>query len=348
MHLCYNEMNCYDIGAYMERQKRQFHSIEFDAKRLTHITWIITASIVCLMCAYIFTHPIPEDTALKITSIHQLLGGDDRDSFAVIDMDVSATEVMVHDNGQVHTIYVSDGTIANALETVGIVLGEFDELSVDDDTQISDGMHVYITRVTVEEEYTYEPIPYETVMQPSSSLYTGNEIVVQEGEDGVRQYTYDIIYKNGVMTDRVLAGTSVYVKPVNQVVAYGTSTSIPPSSTVTVSTTSQLLTLEDGTQIPYNSYIDVVATAYTTEGQSFKITKSGATAQYGIIAVDPKVIPMGTRMYILAEDGSWIYGYAVAGDTGGFIKGNRIDLFYDTRAECIDFGRQNARVYILE
>ena len=52
-------------------------------------------------------------------------------------------------------------------------------------------------------------------------------------------------------------------------------------------------------------------------------------------------------MYVVAADGTWVYGYAVAGDTGGFIKGYRIDLFYDTTAECITFGRQNARVYIL-
>ncbi len=332
----------------MEQSKPQSHHFSFDAKWLTHIIGLATASLLCLTAAYIYSHPIPKDTALKITSIEQLLGGDARrESFAVMDLDVSATQLTVHDNGQEHTIYVSSGTVADALETVGIVLGEFDELSVDHNTQISSGMDIYITRVTVEENYQYEPIPYETVMQASSSLLEGNEVILQQGVNGVRQYTYDIIYKNGVMTDRVLAGTSVYEKPVNEIVAYGTSTSIPPSSSFSVSTTSKILTLEDGTQIPYDSYIDVVATAYTTEGADFNITKSGAVAQYGIIAVDPKVIPLGTKMYVVAADGTWVYGYAVAGDTGGFIKGYRIDLFYDTNAECITFGRQKARVYIL-
>lgn len=332
----------------MEQSTLQFHKLSFDTKWLTQIIGLFVAALVCLTAAFIYSHPIPQDTALKITSIQQLLGGDARrDSFAVMDLDVSATELTVHDNGQEHTIYVSSGTVADALETVGIVLGEFDELSVDHNAQISSGMDIYITRVTVEEEYQYEPIPYETVMQSSSSLLKGNEVVIKQGVDGVRKYTYDIIYKNGVMTDRVLAGTSVHEKPVNEIVACGTSTSIPPSSSFTVSTTSQILTLEDGTQIPYESYIDVVATAYTTEGKDFNITKSGAVAQYGIIAVDPKVIPLGTKMYVVAADGTWVYGYAVAGDTGGFIKGYRIDLFYDTTAECITFGRQSARVYIL-
>lgn len=332
----------------MGQSKSQFHRFSFDLQWMTHVIGLVTAALICLAAAFIYSHPIPKDTALKITSIQQLLGGDARrESFAVMDLDVSATQLTVHDNGEEHTIYVSSGTVADALETVGIVLGEFDELSVDHNAQISSGMDIYITRVTVEEQYQYEPIPYETVMQASSSLLEGNEVILQKGTDGVRQYTYDLIYKNGVMTDRVLAGTSVYEKPVNEIVAYGTSTSIPPSSSFSVSTTSKLLTLEDGTQIPYDSYIDVVATAYTTEGSDFNITKSGAVAQYGIIAVDPKVIPLGTKMYVVAADGTWVYGYAVAGDTGGFIKGYRIDLFYDTKAECINFGRQKARVYLL-
>ena len=70
-------------------------------------------------------------------------------------------------------------------------------------------------------------------------------------------------------------------------------------------------------------------------------------ARYGVIAVDPRVIPLGTQLYIEAVDGSWTYGYAVAGDTGGAIKGARIDLFYDSHAQAISFGRRAARVYIL-
>ena len=71
-------------------------------------------------------------------------------------------------------------------------------------------------------------------------------------------------------------------------------------------------------------------------------------ARRGVIAVDPNVIPLGTRLYVEAADGSWTYGYCVAGDTGGAIKGNKIDLFFDTAAEVKKFGVRNARVYILE
>ena len=107
------------------------------------------------------------------------------------------------------------------------------------------------------------------------------------------------------------------------------------------------ITLSDGIVLHFKDKIEVSATAYTTEGQDFKITYSGATARYGIIAVDPRVIPLGTEMFVVGTSGMWTYGYCIAGDIGGFIKGNRIDLFYNTENECKNFGRRGAIVYIL-
>ena len=71
-------------------------------------------------------------------------------------------------------------------------------------------------------------------------------------------------------------------------------------------------------------------------------------AQRGVVAVDPRVIPLGTRLYIETADGSYIYGNAVAGDTGGAIKGNKIDLFMNSYSECMQFGRRTVNVYILD
>jgi 3D (Asp-Asp-Asp) domain-containing protein len=100
--------------------------------------------------------------------------------------------------------------------------------------------------------------------------------------------------------------------------------------------------------IPADKILTVSATAYTTERQENKVTATGTTARVGAIAVDPKIIPYGTRMYVLASDGSWVYGYASAEDCGGGIKGNKIDLFFDTYDECIQFGVKDAVVYILD
>lgn len=78
------------------------------------------------------------------------------------------------------------------------------------------------------------------------------------------------------------------------------------------------------------------------------MTALGTTARYGAIAVDPSVIPYGTQMYIVSDDGVYIYGYAVAEDCGGAIRGNMIDLYFDTVAECFEFGRRACTVYILD
>ena len=109
-----------------------------------------------------------------------------------------------------------------------------------------------------------------------------------------------------------------------------------------------ILITAEGEEVRYSSVIEVSATAYTTERQENKITATGTVAHVGGIAVDPTVIPYGTKMYIISKAGAWAYGYAVAEDCGGGIKGNKVDLFLDTYDECIEFGVRNALIYILE
>lgn len=104
------------------------------------------------------------------------------------------------------------------------------------------------------------------------------------------------------------------------------------------------ITTSSGEVLSYVDCLTVEATAYTGGGT----TATGTPARYGAIAVDPKVIPYGTKMYIVSEDGNWIYGEATAEDCGGAIKGNIIDLYFDSYNTCIQFGRRNCTVYILE
>ena len=76
-------------------------------------------------------------------------------------------------------------------------------------------------------------------------------------------------------------------------------------------------------------------------------TATGTLVRHGVVAVDPSVIPLGSRLYIVTNDGYVNYGYAVAEDTGGAIKGNRIDLYFDSVQQCMTFGRRECTVYIL-
>ena len=100
----------------------------------------------------------------------------------------------------------------------------------------------------------------------------------------------------------------------------------------------------------------MTATAYDLSFEStgklpgdkyYGITASGTKVRPGVVAVDPNVIPLGTKLYIQSLDGSKDYGFAIAEDTGGAIKGNRIDLFFENSQDVYRFGRRKVKVYIL-
>lgn len=123
-----------------------------------------------------------------------------------------------------------------------------------------------------------------------------------------------------------------------------TPTPTPTPTAAAPVTSGNTITTSSGEVITYTKSLSVTATAYCLKGT----TASGTQSRYGAIAVDPSVIPLGTKMYIVSDDGKWIYGYATAEDTGGAIKGNKIDLFYDSYDTCIQFGRRSCTVYILD
>lgn len=98
-------------------------------------------------------------------------------------------------------------------------------------------------------------------------------------------------------------------------------------------------------ELNYSKVLTMDATSYTddpAENGGYSTTRMGTPLRYGVVAVDPSVIPLGTKLYVEG------YGYAVAEDTGGAIKGNRIDVCYTDKAKAHAFGRRNVKVYILK
>ncbi len=251
-----------------------------------------------------------------------------------------------------------------------------------------DGMVLDISSQTLMERSELVPVPYETVTYLDPTLEQGTSRVETAGVEGVNQLLYQDTYVAGERTDSVLLNTVVMEVPVDEVILVGsketlsqgdvmleeyvepepepepvkeTAASIPapkqetatPTTTPTYtpepeytapSTSGNTITTASGEVIQYSYSLSVTATAYTGGG----ITATGTNARYGAIAVDPKVIPYGTRMYIVSDDGKYIYGYATAEDCGGAIKGNKIDLYYDSYDTCIQFGRRTCTVYILD
>ncbi len=126
----------------------------------------------------------------------------------------------------------------------------------------------------------------------------------------------------------------------------GSSGSSNSGSSGSTSASGGVLTTASGETYYYSKVLTCTATAYSCEGY-IGHTYSGTVARVGAIAVDPSVIPLGTRLYIVTNDGRYIYGHCVAEDIGGSIKGNKVDLYFDTIAECWQFGVRTCTVYVL-
>jgi len=175
---------------------------------------------------------------------------------------------------------------------------------------------------------------YKTKKVADSSLEQGVTKTVKRGELGVLVKTVVETRIGLKLVSRVKLAERKVKEPVDQVVHYGTK---PPL---------KKLSTKSGTYY-YRKSILVTATAYEPSAVSCGIYADGFTAiglkaGPGIIAVDPKVIPLRTKVYVEG------YGYAIAGDVGGAIKGNRIDVCFNTVREAMNFGRRRVRVYILE
>ncbi len=223
-------------------------------------------------------------------------------------------------------------SVASLLDFAKINLRMTDQVTPDLGTPTKDGMNIVVTRFETRLDRTEESMPFEVVRKPQRRLAQGEERVAQEGTPGTIEHVYQVTLRNGQPTERNLLSSTVTVQPLPKIIEYGTG------GTITIG----------GKTHRYSRVLEVTATAYTTEGYTIKHTRMGTVARVGAIAVDPKVIPLGSKVYIEGPNGKWVYGVATCEDTGGFIKGNRIDLFYDTRAECWAFGRRKATLYVLE
>ena len=246
------------------------------------------------------------------------------------------------------------GTVKDALISAGFTPDEYDFIEPSADTVISDTVYIDYTDVEyVNGSYT-EAIPH-TVETVYSSASAAGTVTTESGTDGVKQVNYTEKLVNGVSLEKTVTGEEIVQAAVNGKEIVGTkkaaantvstSASVKCVSTLTPSAPIELD--KNGAPVNYKSKITARATAYTYTGHN---CSTGVAPQPGSIAVNPKVIPYGTKMYIKTADGSVIYGYAVAADTGGFIKKypNGVDLFMSTESACRSFGVRNVEIYILE
>ena len=193
--------------------------------------------------------------------------------------------------------------------------------------------------------------PRFTAMQKAlDTLNSGIQEVLTLGADGELLCTADVLYVNGEEVERAVLSETVTRAPVAEIIAIGTGVDGEASAPDAMPVIADgYITLPTGEVLTYSDTATIRATAYThTDAGCDMTTYTGTTVHKGTVAVDPRYIPYGTRMFIVSNDGAYVYGISVAEDCGGDIKGDRMDLYFPPFDECIQFGRRVCTIYFLD
>lgn len=280
------------------------------------------------------------------------LGKDDtyttQESNGVSEIHVRRVQTITVDNGgQVMSIGSQGETVEQLLTRLNITVDPQTTVSCDLRESTQDGMQIVLSRTTyVQETYT-QTIPYEVQEFNNADLPAGQRQVLTAGSDGEMLCTAQVTYVNGVETGRTIISSQVTKAPVNELVAVGTGEEEDQQlGELTIG--DGVIITADGEVYTYTDTMEVMATAYNhADAGCDMTTATGTTVQWGTVAVDPSVIPYGTRMFIVSNDGKFVYGLSTAEDCGGAINGSRIDLYMPTLDQCYSFGTRNCTIYFL-
>jgi 3D (Asp-Asp-Asp) domain-containing protein len=226
-------------------------------------------------------------------------------------------------DGKSILIETTKNTVREALESAGIAVNKKDKIYPPLNSKIYPNMKITLSTCKTEIKVVKIPIPYKTIYEKNKMLEKGKVINFRKGSDGVLEKRFLVTY---------YGGEKISQKEISEKV-------------VTPATSSVYMVGEATFNGRYVRKITVESTAYSprvieTDANPWR-TATGMRSGFGIVAVDPKVIPLGSLLYVQG------YGYAVAGDTGGLIKGNRIDVFFYSTSDAYKWGRRKVTVYIL-
>lgn len=263
-----------------------------------------------------------------------------------------AFPVQITADGKTTAVEVVGGTVEDAIRAAGISMDEDDESTPAKDQPVTDGMEIRVDRVDYQLRTEKETIAFKKLTEKSVSMYTDQRKVVQKGENGKKEVTYKDRYVNGKLVKTTVDSEKVLKAAVNQKTLVGTlrrvnkiklKNGLTPISDLKVPSYVKLD--QNGVPTKYKKVVDGKAAAYSGGWG----TASGRKAMPGHIAVDPKQFPYGTEMWIVSTDGKYVYGYAIAADTGGFVqqKTFTVDLYMHSYEEACRWGARQVRIYVL-
>jgi uncharacterized protein YabE (DUF348 family) len=239
-------------------------------------------------------------------------------------------------------IFTHNTIIKDIFEENQIEFGDEDILEgakIDD--SIYPGVTLRIIRVKEDLIKEEQILTFTVEKRPNQRLDQGIEKTVRQGKEGVKEFLYKVVYEDGELKSKELVKETIVIAPTNELVEYGTISKYTSSR---------------GESFRYKQVLDMNSTAYTASFKDtgkgpdhphYGLTYTGIKAKRGIVAVDPKVIPLGTKLYIEGVGKVADYGYALAADIGGAVKNNMIDLYVETQKEADGWGIKKVKVYIL-
>ncbi len=246
-----------------------------------------------------------------------------------------AVQVVLDVSGERIELAVVGETVSDALVAAGIDPSKEPGVSPSLTTPLVEGMHIVAPKTVVRVVEKKVPLAFKTIERNDPSLPKGKREVVVKGRAGSAVRVFRVPVTDGVSGTPVLVSERVVSKAVDRVVAVGFSS----ARTAARLSTSHVVRGAGSKGVR----MAVTATGYApgSDGVDWR-TATGGRAGLGVIAVDPRVIPLGTRLFVPG------YGYGIASDTGGAIKGARIDLCYETRSQALLWGRRAVTVIILD
>ncbi|CAH0305191.1 Cell wall-binding protein YocH [Peribacillus sp. Bi96] len=237
--------------------------------------------------------------------------------------------------GDEKQVWSTSTTVADFLKQQGVKLNDLDRVEPELAEKVEAENTVNVIRIEKVTDVVEEPVDFAVITKKDDSLSKGKEKVVKEGKDGLISKKYEVIKENGKEVKRELLSEKVVHKKQDKVVTVGNQTTVAQASRGVTNVSST-----NGKEIYVSS------TAYTASCKGCSgVTSTGVDLKSNpgakIIAVDPSVIPLGSKVYVEG------YGYAVAADKGGAIKGNRIDVFFSSKNDAYRWGVKKVKVRVL-
>lgn len=328
---------------------------------------VLMLTLVCLICAISFSsymspeagveenlNIFTEDTETREIVVQSgvALAGSEEVTVHLSDSDRVRSDstgviydIVVYDAGKAAQYFTDAVTVEEFLSDNALILGKYDVVSPALSESIRNGMTINIDRVKVEDITTNEIVPCKTVKVETAELRTGETKIITAGSDGIKTVVTRNVYVNGEFSRSEVISEEITTASVNRVVQVGTR---KESAEKTDDDETKTFVDSAGRDVAYSRLIKGKGSAYTADPGTTSAT--GRPLAVGVVAVDPDVIPYGTRLYITSSDGRYVYGYALASDTNALVESGEVivNLFYDSDSQCKAFGSRDVNVYVLE